>query len=384
MEDQVRQAQKMESIGLLAGGVAHDFNNLLQVIQAHAALARRPAVDAEARDTHLRNVLDAADRAGRLTRQLLAFSRRQPLKLEATDLADLVGRHLAMVRRVIGEDVTVELSAQPDLDQVRCDRTQIEQVLLNLCVNARDAMPDGGQLTLSLENVTMGEAYVAANPWARAGRYVALSVADTGRGMDAATRERIFEPFFTTKGSGTGLGLAVVYGVVRQHSGLLRVYSEPGQGTTFKVYLPSVGRPAGSEKEAPREPAPGGHETILLAEDDAQVAAVTRGILESAGYAVQVAADGAEAVRLFHARPEAFDLLLFDLVMPIRSGREARDEIRRHRPAMPVLFCSGYDPQDGRALGRSTEVGDPVIAKPYDPDALLRRVREVLDGRTPP
>ena len=380
MEEQVRQAQKMESVGLLAGGVAHDFNNLLQVIQAHAALARRPAIAAEARDAHLRSVLDAASRAAGLTRQLLALGRRQPLRLEDTDLGDLVGRHLSMVQRVIGENVSIELRTTGDVDRVRCDRAQLEQVVLNLCVNARDAMPQGGRLTLSLENLSMSAAFVAANPWARAGRYVVLSVADTGCGMDAATRERIFEPFFTTKAAGTGLGLAVVYGIVRQHSGLLRVYSEPGEGTVFKIYLPSAGHAAAPEPEAPREPPPGGTEGILLAEDDAGVAGVTRRVLESAGYTVDVAPDGAAAVRLFRERPERFDLLLFDLVMPVLSGREAREEIRRLRPSMPALYCSGYAAPDSGPFARDLAADDPLIAKPYDPDDLLRKVREILDG----
>ena len=380
MEEQVRQAQKMESVGLLAGGVAHDFNNLLQVVQAHAALARRPAIAPEARDAHLRSVLDAADRAAGLTRQLLALGRRQPLRLEDTDLADLVGRHLSMVQRVIGENVSIELRTAGDVDRVRCDRAQLEQVVLNLCVNARDAMPQGGRLTLSLENLSMSAAFVAANPWARAGRYVVLSVADTGCGMDAATRERIFEPFFTTKAAGTGLGLAVVYGIVRQHSGLLRVYSEPGEGTVFKIYLPSAGHAAAPEPEAPREPPPGGTEGILLAEDDAGVAGVTRRVLESAGYTVDVAPDGAAAVRLFREQPERFDLLLFDLVMPVLSGREAREEIRRLRPSVPALYCSGYAAPDSGPFARDLAADDPLIAKPYDPDDLLRKVREILDG----
>ena len=349
MEDQVRQAQKMESVGLLAGGVAHDFNNLLQVIQAHAALARRASVSPADRDLHLEQVIEAADRAGRLTRQLLAFGRRQPLKLERTDLAELVAEHLRMVRRVIGEDITIEFAAHPNLGRVQCDRTQIEQVVLNLCVNARDAMPNGGRLKIALENLAVDQGYVAVNPWARPGRHVVLSVADTGCGMDAATRERIFEPFFTTKSSGTGHGRRARGGLrdrapARRH---VRVYSEPGAGTMFRVYLPSVER-AEDEGGAPRGRAAGRRR------DDP-------------------ARGGRPCRRGRHAQHPRGRRLQRDRRAGRRRGDPAVPRAGPRRPAAPRLRHA----RDGRPRGARRDPADP----PGDPRTVLQRLRPAERAR---
>jgi len=379
LEEQVRLAQKMEAIGLLAGGVAHDFNNILQVIQGFTSLALDEITTPEERRGYLNQVTQAAERASQLTRQLLAFGRRQPLQRTDTDLNQVVTNQLSMIRRLIGEHIEVCFTPAPNLENVRADRSQMEQVLLNLCVNSRDAMPKGGRIDIKSENVVIAEDFLENHAWVRRGRYICLTVLDGGEGMDKEIVTRIFEPFFTTKAKdkGTGLGLAMVYGIIKQHEGMVHVESEPGAGTTFKIYLPVAERGTCDEgQKAVAIPAKG-TETILLAEDEPQVRALALRTLERVGYRVIVAADGEEAVQLFDEHAEAIDLLIFDVVMPKMGGREAHDRIKLLKPGIPVLFCSGYS---GTSLMAGFELSPDVylLQKPYTADALLSGIRELL------
>ncbi len=381
LEEQYRQAQKMEAIGQLAGGVAHDFNNILQSMAGYSSflLDRLPEQD----ETHefAEEIALCVDRAAALTRQLLAFSRRQILEMEDLDLNEVVHGITKMIGRIIGEDVEVEVMKGRRLGNVLADQGQMEQVLLNLCINARDAMPDGGTVTIETENVVMDKEYCDAHAWASPGQYVLLSVTDTGCGMDAEIQARIFEPFFTTKelGKGTGLGLATVYGIVRQHQGMIQVYSEVGKGTTFKVYLPSFKRTASTVGAKIVGRATGGNETILLAEDDATLRKLAVRILESAGYTVLLAANGKEALDVFEKHAADINLCLLDVVMPKMGGKAVYDALRQQHPRLRFLFSSGYS---ANAIHTNFILrGDiELIQKPYAPDALLRKVREVLDG----
>jgi signal transduction histidine kinase len=380
LEEQYRQAQKMEAVGQLAGGVAHDFNNILQAMVGYSSLLLDRL---EARDETYEfamEILRCADRASALTRQLLAFSRRQILETEDLDLNAVVHDFLKMLKRVIGEDIEVQILEGHRLGVVHADRGQIEQVLLNLCVNARDAMPEGGSLTIETENVVMDDAYCATHAWAAPGRYVLLSVADAGCGMDAKAQTRIFEPFYTTKelGKGTGLGLSTVYGIVRQHQGMIQVYSEVGKGTTFKMYLPSIERAASMVGTKIAAPIKGGTETILLAEDDEPLRKLAARILESVGYTVLLAADGEEAIELFRQRAAEVQLCVLDVVMPKLGGKAVYDTLRAQYPAVRFLFSSGYS-TNAIHTGFVLNAGIELIQKPYAPDALLRKVREILD-----
>lgn len=382
LEEQVRMSQKMEAVGLLAGGVAHDFNNLLQVINGCAYLAMDEGISTADRNESLKEVLDAVERAARLTRQLLAFSRRQSLQKMDLNLNQLVGDLLSMIRRLIGEHIEVDLVQGHELGNVKADKGQIEQVVLNLCVNARDAMPNGGRLTIESQNIYVNDSYRLSHPWAKAGRYVLLSVTDTGCGMDQATLRRIFEPFFTTKEKekGTGLGLSVVYGIVKQHDGMIHVYSEPQLGTTFKMYLPISERSA-SEVGPLLAPAPSrGSETILIAEDEPSVRALATRVLERAGYKVISAVDGVEAVDKFASSADQIGLVLTDVLMPRMGGREAYERIATIRPGVPVLFASGYS-ANALQPGYMVPEGMQMIQKPYSPDDLLSKIRELLNQR---
>ncbi len=380
LEEQVRMSQKMEAVGLLAGGVAHDFNNLLQVINGCTYLAMDEGVSAADRNENLKEVLDAVERAARLTRQLLAFSRRQSLQKVDLNLNQLVGDLLSMIRRLIGENIEVDLVPGHELGNVKADKGQIEQVVLNLCVNARDAMPHGGRLTIELQNIYVNSNYRLSHPWAKPGRYVLLSVTDTGCGMDQATLSRIFEPFFSTKEKekGTGLGLSVVYGIVKQHDGMIHVYSEPRLGTTFKMYLPISERSA-SVVGSLLTSAPGrGSETILLAEDEPSVRALATRVLERAGYKVISAVDGVEAVEKFASSAEQIALVLTDVLMPRMGGREVYERVVAIKPGVRVLFASGYS-ANALQPGYTVPEGMQMIQKPYSPDELLCKIRELLD-----
>ncbi len=381
LEAQLVQAQKMEAIGQLAGGVAHDFNNILQAINGYTELAQGDLEPGHPARDSLNEIGKAGTRAAKLVGQLLAFSRRTILEPAHLDLNEVVGNLLGMLERVIGEHIRLDLIPGHHLGTVHADRTMLEQVLLNLCVNARDAMPNGGRLTLETENVTFDSEYCERNPWARPGRYLLLSVTDTGCGMDALTLERIFEPFFSTKGpgKGTGLGLSMVYGIVRQHEGMVRAYSEVGKGTTFKVYLPVVERPADVVGTKIESLPLGGHETILVAEDDASLRELAHATLTRAGYTVLLAANGAEALEVFHRHAAGIKLLLLDVVMPELGGREVFDRIRAGHPHLPALFASGYS-ENAIHTNFVLQEGMKLIRKPYDTAALLRAVRATLDA----
>lgn len=383
LELELRQAQKLEVVGQLAGGVAHDFNNITQAILGFIGLAQDPSLNSADRDVYLKEALSAAKRASQLTRQLLAFGRRQPLHFEETNITELVSNLLKLLRRLIGEHIEVTLITGQKLGTVRCDRTQLEQVLINLCVNSRDAMPNGGRITIAIENKKITNTYKHAHPWAKVGHFLMISVADTGMGMDKATQERVFEPFFTTKpkDKGTGLGLSVVYGIVRQHEGFIRLYSEPGLGTTFRIFLPVVQSQVGVQgTDKVDEPAPGGSETILIAEDDDTIRSLVRRILMRAGYEVLCANNGEEAVQIFESNASRIDLLVFDAVMPRLGGFDAYERISRlTRKRMPAIFASGYND----AFNRSDAQLPPncvLMQKPYDPEELLRQIRYLVSG----
>jgi signal transduction histidine kinase/ActR/RegA family two-component response regulator len=377
-EAQLHRSQKLEAIGQLAGGVAHDFNNLLVAILGNLSLARETP-DNEERGTLLTEALAAGNRAAELTRQLLAFSTRQPVDQEMIDVNIVLGDTLKLLRRLVPESVKMEFIGGHRLPRVLADRGQIEQVVVNLCVNARDAMPHGGGLTIETELVFVNGRFRETHPWVRPGRYVLVSVTDTGIGIPAESLDHVFEPFFTTKAQGSGLGLATAYGVVRRHGGFMHVYSEVGKGTAFKVYLPVSVRDAADVGTKVHGPVAGGSESILVAEDEPRVRAVVVRILERAGYRVTTAEDGEEAVRKFDEQKPGFDLVLLDAVMPNKGGTEALAEIRSRAPHIAAILCSGYS--DSLVSVSTLGEGVTFLPKPYEPDELLRIVRQRLDSR---
>jgi len=380
LEEQLRMSQKMEAIGSLAGGVAHDFNNLLSVILNYASFAQEDEGD-QLRDDLLQ-VKQAAERAATLTRQLLAFSRKQLMQPEALDLNRIASGLETMLRRILGEDIEFRQVLAPDLGVVRADPGQIEQVLMNLVVNARDAMPQGGELTVETSNVEIDEAFAARQVAMKTGSYVQLAVTDTGCGMDQPTIDRIFEPFFTTKdqGKGTGLGLSTVYGIVTQSGGNILVHSEPGKGTTFKIYLPQD--PSAIVGSAMRPPTSTvqykGTETILVVEDEDALREVARRILESAGYCVVTARDGEEAIALCVRHSLVIHLLLTDVVMPRMSGKVLAERLAKVRPSLPVIYMSGYT-DDAIVHHGALDIETHFVGKPFTVEVLTSKVREVLD-----
>jgi two-component system cell cycle sensor histidine kinase/response regulator CckA len=380
LERQLLQAQKMEAIGRLAGGIAHDFNNLLTVISGYTQLLIERLTAEDASCAELVEIEKAASKAADLTSQLLSFSRKQFLKPVPLNLNDSVSGVFKLLRRLIGEDVEVMTRLEPDLGLVKADPTHIEQVLLNLAVNARDAMPNGGTLTIQTANVTLDEEYARVhNVILESGPYVMLSMSDTGSGMDQATRARIFEPFFTTKesGKGTGLGLSTAYGIIKQSGGYIWVYSEPGMGATFKIYLPRVGS-AESLLSDPEEPRTlDGNETILLVEDNDALSKLCVKALERLGYTVLSATNVDEALQTFYQHP-GVDLLLTDVVLPASTGRRLADHLTARNPGLKVLYVSGYPDDTITRLG-VVEPGIQFLPKPFTPQALARRVRETLD-----
>ena len=379
LEGQLLHAQKMEAVGRLAGGVAHDFNNLLTVIMSYGDMLLEDLPrDAPYRED-VAEIRKAAIAASALTRQLLAFSRQQVLEPRVLDVNAVLAGTEQLLTRLIGEDVHLTISLATTVGLVKVDPGQLEQIIMNLAVNARDAMPQGGRLTIETGNAEMDETYVRGHPLAHAGRYVMLAVSDTGIGMDAETQARIFEPFFTTKqvGKGTGLGLATVYGIVKQSGGFIWVYSEPGHGTTFKIYLPQVDEPE-SPAAAPVPPAVGGSETVLVVEDVAAVRAVAREMLERRGYTVLEAPDGATALRLAGKHRGEIHLLLTDVVMPGGSGRALADQLLGLRPTMKVLYMSGYT-DDAVVRHGILQEGIAYLQKPFTPENLARKVRAALD-----
>lgn len=387
LQEQLRQSQKLESIGVLAGGIAHDFNNLLTAILGNTQLALRKLSPDDPLQNRLIEIEKAGNRAAALTRQLLAFSRRQRLERKTLNLNDTINDIMKMLKRIIGEDVEVSVRQAGSLSPVFADPTQIEQIVVNLAVNARDAMPGGGRLTIETRNVTLDAEYRREHPYAKSGKYVEIVVSDSGTGMDAETRERIFEPFFTTKeaGKGTGLGLSMVFGIVKQHGGMIEVESETGQGTTFRIYLPVDENAVKEEAPEVLSPIRGGSETILIAEDEEALRGLARSILEDSGYTVLVAKDGAEALEIYKADRERISLVLLDIVMPRMGGREAYERITQLDGAVPVLFMTGYSAEivqyEFVKQNKFIEdAGAVLMQKPYSVEALGRKVREVLDA----
>ena len=380
MAEQLRLSQKMEAVGQLAGGVAHDFNNLLTAILGYSQILAGELRGNPDHFAAVEEIRKAGERAAGLTRQLLAFSRKQMLEPRLLDLNEVVRHIQEMLSRLIGEDIQVVIRLDPALGSVRADAGQIQQVLMNLAVNARDAMPRGGRLAIETANVELDETYAQTHVQVQPGPYVVLAISDNGVGMDEATRDRIFEPFFTTKekGRGTGLGLSTVYGIVKQSGGYIWVYTEPGKGTTFKVYLPRLFVPAESLTPVEAVVAPSvGTETILLVEDEDSVRALARRTLEAKGYRVVEAADGARALQIAPALK--VDLLLTDMVLPGMGGSEIAARVLAIHPRSKVLFTSGYT-DDGIVRRGLMERGSAFLEKPFTPDVLARKVRDVLDG----
>jgi PAS domain S-box-containing protein len=379
-EEQLRQSQKMEAVGQLAGGVAHDFNNLLVVISGCGELALREAPEGSPLRETLGQILEASQRAAALTRQLLAFSRQQVMEPRVLDLNTLIVETVGLLRRVIGEDIELRTYLDPHAAQVMVDSGQIVQVLMNLAINARDAMPEGGKLTIETSNVVLDEAYSSSHLAVRPGAYVCLAVSDTGQGMPPETQARVFEPFFTTKriGKGTGLGLSTVYGIVTQSGGSISVGSEPGHGTTFKIHFPRATKTTAASPKAIEETGEASvSETVLLVEDDAAVRNVIRRFLENAGYGVLTASGPEDATELATSRKERIDVLLTDVVMPRMSGRELATRVLLLHPETRAVYMSGYAPNAIVHHG-VLDADVPFLQKPFSEEALLRKLRTVL------
>jgi CheY-like chemotaxis protein len=371
----------MEAVGRLAGGVAHDFNNLLTVINGYSDLLIGGLRAGDPLRQSLEQIHKAGERAASLTRQLLAFSRKQVLVLEVLDVNVLLAEMEKMLSRLISEDIELRFAAEPALWQVKVDPGQIEQVIMNLVVNARDAMPEGGKLTIETANVRLDETYTSTHPDIQPGEYVLMAVSDTGCGMDEATKARIFEPFFTTKSpeKGTGLGLATVYGIIKQSGGRIDVYIEPGVGTTFKVYLPRAPEEAlASRPSAVRPALRRGTETVLLVEDEDGVRKLAQRILQMHGYKVLEACNGGEAFLLCREYCDPINILVTDVVMPKMSGRQLAEQLAPLRPDMKVLYLSGYT-GDAIVHHGVLDPHTPFLQKPFRPDDLARKVRETLD-----
>jgi nitrogen-specific signal transduction histidine kinase len=382
LEERLRESEKLEAIGRLAGGVAHDFNNLLTAIIGYAQLLADSLDHDDPKADDVEEIIKAAERSASLTGQLLAFSRKQVLVPAILDINGLVRETTVLLRRVIGEHIDLVTTLAPELEPVSADRTQLEQIVINLAANARDAMPSGGRLTIETANAAIGEADMPHQVVSEPGRYVMLAVRDTGVGMDAETKLRVFEPFFTTKeqGRGTGLGLATVYGIVKQSGGFIDVHSEPHQGSTFMVYLPAVpgARAVPIRRETERSAKPG-NETILVVEDERAVRTMTRLILERAGYHVVEAAAPGEAQEIVRSRPAEIDLMISDVVMPGAHGPVLFKQLSATHPSLRVLYMSGYTDDEVIRAGR-LEGWENFMEKPFTSQRLLEKVREILDS----
>ena len=384
LERRVRHLERFEAIGKLAGGIAHDFNNVIGVILNSAELGEEQAAEHPVIRERFRTIGKQSKVAANLTRQLLAFARRQVLQPEKIDLNSAISRVESVLLSGLGARIRFKCCLDPDIDVVEADPSQIEQVILNLCLNARDAMPEGGTLVVKTMNTTLDEEFCRTHSYGLPGSYVVLIVSDDGTGMDAGTQEHIFEPFFTTKGfgKGTGLGLATVYGIVKQHGGFINVYSEIDQGTTFRIYLPALTDSHGPKAaRAQGKVAPGssaGSETILVAEDNLALVELAREVFASRGYTVIAARDGSEAVRLFREKADEIGLVILDVVMPMVGGPEAFDRIAEIRPDVPVIFTSGHTAETSALISR-IRTGAFFLQKPYTPQVLVESARRVLD-----
>lgn len=381
LEDQLRQAQKMEAVGQLAGGIAHDFNNILTAIIGYGNLLQMKMKEEGPLRTYVDELLASSERAANLTQSLLAFSRKQTINPRPVDLNEIIIGVEKLLMRIIGEDIQFKAIVADEALTVMADSGQIEQALINLCTNARDAMPGGGILTIETGAVEIDEEFAQAHAYGKPGVYAVISVADTGTGLDEEMKQRIFEPFFTTKeaGRGTGLGLSIVYGIIKQHNGYINVYSEQGKGTTFRIYLPLVKAEATEERPVEIVTSKGGTETILVGEDDTEVRRLTKTVLEEFGYRVVEAVDGNDVIEKFMENRDSIKLIILDIVMPKKSGREAYEEIRKTAPDIKTVFTSGYT-ADIVHKRKILEEGLEFISKPVSPKELLKKVRDVLDS----
>ncbi|MBI5376920.1 MAG: response regulator [Candidatus Schekmanbacteria bacterium] len=381
LEEQLRQAQKMEAIGQLAGGIAHDFNNILSAIIGYGNLLEMKMKSDNPLKVNVNHILESAERAASLTHSLLAFSRKQIIEMKHVNLNEVIKRVDKFLARIIGEDIDLSMKLSETSLNIMADAGQIEQVLMNIAANARDAMPQGGKLSIETESVELDEIFIKAHGYGEKGNYALISVSDTGIGMDEKTQKKIFEPFFTTKetGKGTGLGLSIVYGIIKQHNGYINVYSEPGQGTTFKIYLPAITAKEEEKQTAIIQPVmPTGSETILVAEDNETVRELMSSMLETFGYKVMTADDGQDAIIKFTEDKDKIDLVILDLIMPKKNGREAYNAIKKIKPAMKFIFMSGYT-ADKIYKDGYLEEGSNYILKPFSPRDFLIKVRDVLD-----
>lgn len=381
LEEQLSRSQKMEAVGQLAGGVAHDFNNLLQVIQGYGEIAISQVENKSPLLQPIKQILNASLRAKNLVDQLLAYSRQQVLEMKHVYMNEVVVDIASMIHRVIGDHITLDVHFEENLGMVRADSGQLDQVLMNLCVNARDAMPDGGTITIDIKNTQLDDAFSQSHSWAKPGNYVLIQVADTGCGMSLDTLDNLFDPFYTTKeiGKGTGLGLATVYGLIRQHRGLIDVQSELGIGTTFNIYLPVVEGAIKETVEIHSEPVQMGDETILVADDEIAVRDLSRALLENAGYSVLTAVDGEDAIRVFDENKGKIHLALLDVMMPKLGGQAVQEHIHQLNPKVQVLFASGYS-REGIHNKYVLDDGVQLLQKPFHEKELLRAVRTLLDS----
>jgi signal transduction histidine kinase len=380
LEQRVQQLQKFEAIGRLAGGIAHDFNNVLGSVIGWAQMGWEEAPPDSQLRQRFQKIRDQAQRAAGLTAQLLAFARRQVLQPRNLDLNESIGEMAGFLQTSIGAHIELKTVQAPNLRVIRADPAQIDQILMNLCLNARDALPNGGRLTVETQNIEISEHYCQIHPSAPPGSYVLLTVSDTGVGMDKTTLDRIFEPFFTTKelGRGTGLGLATVYGIVKQHEGFINVYSEPGHGTTFRIYFPAGTGPAERRDSVKDVPVSKGVETILIAEDHEGLRELAQETLTSCGYNIILAKHGEEAVQLFRANRDKIALVVLDVVMPLLSGPQTYGQIRAMRPDVPVIFTTGHTAESA-SLSSQIEAGAVFLQKPYAPRELNQAIRSTLD-----
>ncbi len=381
LEEQLRQAHKMEAVGLLAGGIAHDFNNILSAIIGYGYILQTKMYSDDPLREHVDQILLSADRAAEVTHSLLAFSRKQVLNPKPININAMIRRFEKLLSRLIGEDIEFRTHFTGKKIISMVDAGQIEQVLLNLATNARDAMPQGGRLTLDTQLAELDDAFIRIHGYGEPGMFAVISVSDTGSGMGKETMAKIFEPFFTTKeaGKGTGLGLAMAYGIIKQHRGYINVYSEPEKGTTFRIYLPAIKSPEEVTATAAIEPLPSqGNETILVAEDDSALRELFSTVLQEYGYTVILAEDGEDAIRTFKDNKDKIQLVMLDMIMPKKSGKEAYDAIKKMRPGIKTLFSSGYT-ADRINKDSMRKEGFDFIMKPVSPKDLLRKIREVLD-----